>query len=1002
MLDSGRPQRKETMLKTASAAAILASLCAASPALAQQMAPTSNTVIPPAPAANAPASISPETAPEASVPAPPPAGQPATVNEIVVTSTRVVRNGFQSPTPTSVITAQDIAEKAPANIANYVNELPSLVGSNTPQFNISSVSAGLSGINALNLRDLGSNRTLVLLDGQRVGPASLTDLVDINEFPEQLVKRVDVVTGGASADWGSDAVGGVVNFVLDRTFTGFKGELQGGATTYGDDGNYKIALTFGANILNGRGHVLLSFEDAYDYGVAGVPRPWATNSNELLQFANPTYTATNGQPALLVRNNSGFATATPGGIITAGPLRGTYFGQGGVPAQFAYGPIVSGNFMQGGQSAYANYANTGDLDPKQGRRNLFFRTSYDVTDHIQIFGQASYAEDTSFNRVANQWNMGNLTISAANPFIPTSTAAQIAAYNAANPATPITSFGFGTLNGDLPPITSTTDRKNGRFVGGANGDFNAFGTHWGWDTYAQETITDIYVAADLTDTSNYNAAINAVRNPTTGAIQCGTLATHPGCVPLDVFGTGVNNQAAIGYVMGNPYLQEQLNENVEAFNLHGDPFSDWAGPISVAAGFEHRRESAFGDSDPLDAAALESKPVVSPYFAGNFHPTFGSYSVNEGYFETVVPLARGVFLAKSLDFNGAVRETDYSTSGAVTTWKVGGTYTPVDDITFRATRSHDIRAPDLSELFQNALTISAGVSDPTRNNASSTVFQVTSGNLGLKPEQADTTEVGVILKPSFLSGFTASVDYYDITINDAITTLTAQQVVTTCAQGDTVLCSDIVRNASGAITQVNVTPVNFASQVSRGYDFEVDYRRKLETIASFLTGDLSLRGLATHFVENTINNGVSPAVNNVGDNSEGSASGTLSLPRWKYQASASWIKDPLNITFTARGVSAGVYNTTYIQCTTNCPTSTANHMTIEDNQIPGAVYFDASITYKLPYGVETYFAVDNLANTDPVQVAYGPGIGSAPLSINPTLYDTLGRVFRAGIRFQIQ
>ena len=182
-----------------------------------------------------------------------------------------------------------------------------------------------------------------MLDGQRVGAATLTDYVDINEFPEELIKRVDVVTGGASADWGSDAVAGVVNFVLDKDFTGVKGEVQGGTTTYGDDTSYKASLAAGTGFMQDRGHILFAAEDAHNDGVTGAPRPWANDANNKLIFANPAYTATNGQPQYLVANNSGFATATPGGIITSGPLKGTYFGPGGTPAPFNYGPLVSGN-----------------------------------------------------------------------------------------------------------------------------------------------------------------------------------------------------------------------------------------------------------------------------------------------------------------------------------------------------------------------------------------------------------------------------------------------------------------------------------------------------------------------------------------------------------------------------------------------------------------------------------------------------------------------------------
>ena len=266
-----------------------------------------------------------------------PAAEDNSAVEVVVTATRVKRDGYQAPTPTSVIGEEELNAKAPANIADFVNELPSLAGSITPTTATQSIGPGTAGINALNLRNLGANRTLVLLDGQRVGASTLTGWVDVNQFPNALIKRVDVVTGGASADWGSDAVAGVVNFVLDKDFTGVKGEAQGGVTTYGDNGEYKLSATAGTGFADKRGHVLLSYEEAHSDGVQGVPRSWYNGSK---LFFNPNYTATNGQPQLIASAGVGFATATPGGIITTGPLKGTYFGPGGTPLQFNYGSII--------------------------------------------------------------------------------------------------------------------------------------------------------------------------------------------------------------------------------------------------------------------------------------------------------------------------------------------------------------------------------------------------------------------------------------------------------------------------------------------------------------------------------------------------------------------------------------------------------------------------------------------------------------------------------------
>lgn len=946
-----RRHNQRLMVRTTSTIGILTGLLATSSAYAQTAA---------APASPAPSAQS--------------ASAVGELNEVVVTSTRVIRDGYMAPTPTSVIGAQEIADKAPANIADFVNQLPSMSPSNTPRANVGFVSAGLVGINALNLRNLGSTRTLVLLDGQRVGPSSLTGLVDVNTFPQALIKRVDVVTGGASADWGSDAVAGVVNFVLDKDFTGLKGQIQGGVTTYGDDRNYNISLTTGTRFAGDRGHILLSGEIADNDGITGIGKRNWYNGAKL--FINPAYVAGNGLPQLIVAQNAGFATATPGGIITSGPLKGTYFGPGGTPTQFNYGSIVSGNFMAGGDAQYADFAKSGDLDAEMKRQNIFGRVAYDLTDRVEVFAQGSYARATAFNNALDQFNFGNITIQPDNAFIPASIASRVTA-----------PFALGTLNQDLGPITATTRRSSSRGVIGAKGDFDALGTQWNWDVSGQETINHVYTDSRLSITANYNAAIDAVRT-SSGAIVCRSTLTNPnnGCVPYDIFGTGVNSEAARDYVLGTTWGRTKLTEDVAAGTLRGEPFSTWAGPVSIATGIEHRREAVSGSNDPMTTT------TVKPYFAGNFFASHGSYDVTEGFLETVVPLAKDLPFAQTLDFNGAVRATDYSTSGYVTTWKAGLTYSPISDITFRMTRSRDIRAGNLAELFQAGQSSTTSIIDPFNGNASATTFQVTSGNLNLKPEKADSLGIGAVLQPSFLPGFAASVDYYNIDINDAISTVTAAAVVNQCFLGNTSFCSQITRNSSNVITSVAVLPVNVAKQISRGLDFEASYRRPA------FSGNVSLRVLATRFLKNYSNDGISPATDTVGTNG---TNGTLknSLPKWRYSATLGWDSNKLSMSLTARGISAGVYNTSYIQCTSACPTSTVANMTINDNGLPGAFYLDSNITLKLPHDVEAFLSVDNLANKAPVQMAFGPGIGTAPLSVNPLLYDVLGRTFRLGVRF---
>lgn len=913
------------------------------------------------------------------------ASAPGAESDIVVSGSRIVRDGYEAPTPTSVIGAAEIATKAPANLADFVNELPSLGGSTSPRANVGSLSTGLVGLNALNLRNLGANRTLILLDGQRVAASTLTGLVDINTLPQALVKRVDVVTGGVSASWGSDAVAGVVNFILDKDFSGIKATAQGGVTTYGDGGNYNFSVAAGTGFADGRGNIVVSGEIAHNDGIRGVgDRDWYNGAK---LFNNPAYTATNGQPQLLASPNTGFATATPGGIITSGPLRGTYFGPGGTPAQLNYGSIVSGNFMVGGDWAYADFAKSGDIDPRLNRQSLFGRVSFEASDNIELFAQLSYNRATTRVASLTQWNFGasapgtGITIQPDNAFIPASIAS-----NVTGP------FALGTLNQDLGPLISTSRRSSWRGVVGAKGDFDALGSNWSWDIYGLHTINRTYTDGLVTISQRYRDAIDAVRNAN-GTIVCRITLTNPnsGCVPYNIFGTGVASEAARNYVLGTSWGRNKLTQSVVAATFRGEPLSTWAGPVSVATGVEYRREAVSGSNDPLSS--------TRSYFAGNFLASFGSYDVTEAFFETVVPLAADTAFAKSLDLTGAVRATDYSTSGFVATWKVGLTWSPIDDISFRFTRSRDIRAPNLAELFQSGQSSTTTINDPFRSNAATTVFQVTSGNLDLKPEKADSLGLGVIFKPRFLPGLAASLDYYEIRIDDAISTVNAASVVNQCFLGNAAFCSQITRSATSPlvpppITSVAVLPVNVAKQVARGLDFEASYRMEA------FGGNLTLRGLATRYLENSTDDGITPATDTVGTNG---TNGTLrnSLPKWRYLASIGWDGDPGSLSFTARGFSSGVYNTSYIECTSNCPTSTVANMTINDNHIPGAIYFDASGSVKLTPKLEAFVSVDNILNKDPEQVAFGPSIGSAPLSVNPLLYDMLGRNFRFGVRFKM-
>jgi iron complex outermembrane receptor protein len=907
------------------------------------------------------------------------------VEEIVVAGSRVAGDGYAAPTPVTVVGAEQIQRQAMGNIADFINTLPALAGSQTPNQNIQTAS-GVVGTNALSLRDLGIQRTLVLIDGERSVGGTITGAADVNTFPQQLVSRIEVVTGGASAAYGSDALAGVVNFVLDKTYTGFKGEVSGGVTSYGDNRNFKITLTASQPFASDRGHILLSGEAEHSDGVVHPSnRRW--NASNIGIISNPQYTATNGQSQFLILDPVNNSRAAPGGLITSGPLKGIAFGPGGTPYQFDYGSLNDGANMYGSsQAAALNVHATQSLGTRESRQNAFARFSFDVTDTINVFAQFGWGHGDSYSIALLPLYSGNLTVAADNAFIPATVAAQITALK-------VTSFGFGTINGDLggtsPEVVG--DRTTNRNAIGAHGTLDALDTSWTWDAYFQNGVTrqTSKLKRDI-NTANFSRAIDAVRGPN-GVIVCRSTLTYPtnGCTPYNLFGLGVNGAAAINYITGTDRRTERFEQNVVAVSLRGEPWSDWAGAISLATGVEHRSESVRGDAAPTG------------WFLGNYVPTFGGYNVTEGFVEAVVPLAKDAAWAKAMDLSAAIRATHYSTAGYVTTWKAGLTYAPTDDMRLRATRSRDIRAPNLQELYSGGISGTNNVVDPFTNDPTAFIRSLTRGNITLTPEKADTTGLGAVVQPRFIPGLSVSVDYWNINIRNAIGTLTGQDIINYCFQGNQTYCQAVTRSTVNGADQimVNIYPFNLARQIVRGIDYEGSYRADLYALDQDWDGSLTLRVLATHYLKNYLNNNVNVPVDIVGQNEGSSADG--GMPRWRWRASLSYDGDLVSFSMSARGVSAGTIGNAFIQCLSACPASTISHPTINANHIDGAAYFDASIGYAVTPGLDAFLNIQNIMNDDPAQVPRINGTPYGYAQTNPVLYDVLGRVFRAGVRFKL-
>ena len=937
----------------------------------------------------------------------------STLGEVVVTGTRVTRDGYEAPTPVSVLGAEELNALNVVNVADAVNYLPAFSGSASPRSSNGNLSTGATGVSQLNLRGLGTNRTLVLLDGHRYINAALTSgnsAPDINSFPNALIERVDVVTGGASAAYGSDALSGVVNFVIDHDYTGLKGEVQAGMTKYSDDKSISAQLTYGTPFADGRGHVLLSGEHTHSGGIDGTnDRPWARDPAAVI--ANPAYGTAPGKstsvPQYLVRRDVGLAAGTPGGIITSGALRGNYFGQSGeVICCFNFGTNVGNNFQEGGDWRISRIENGIDIAGMVDRNVGYIRTSYDLTDNISAYVDGQYSETRTTNIANPNRRLGNNTIRIDNAFLPAALRQTLAAAGQ-------TTFSMGSTHADMGRFYGDYRRSLYRVSGGLDGDFNAFGSDWKWGSYIQHSETDLkpktYNNAIL---PNYLKAIDSVmvNNVPTCRVNADASAANDdaACVPYNLFGIGVNGPNALNYVLGVSTRHETLQQSVAAVDLSGEPISLWAGPVSVAVGAEHRIEKVSGTASERDER--------TEFFAGNYKASRGEFNVTEAFVETVVPLARDMKMAQEIDLNAAARATDYSTSGYVTTWKAGLTWRPIEDLRFRVTRSRDIRAPNLGELFTAGQTGSGVVlQDPFRatNNVPElrpNGFTLTKGNPDLAPEEADTTGFGVVMAPRFLPGFQAAIDYYQIDIEGTVQSPNAQKVIDLCFQGNATLCQALIRDplpagdpfSQGPIFMVVTQPQNLIGQKTSGVDVEASYNFPLANLVESMGGSLTIRAMASRVLklETTDTDGRTYDGAGVTNGWGGITPFTSNLtsPKLRGFLSIGYKGEAIAVTTIVHHTGPIKYGNDFIECSSNCPASSTFAPTIEDNDIASSTTVDLSGSYKFgDPNIEVFGTVENVLNKQP------PIIGGSLTSSHwsgqgNSDYDRVGRQYRAGVR----
>lgn len=932
----------------------------------------------------------------------------AELEEVVVSASRIKRDGFTAPTPVTVANTDDLMNVQPTNIADALNRLPQFQLSSGPATSQHNFVNTASHGNLLNLRGVGSKRTLILLDGMRMPKTTFLGDVDVNVIPNMLVQRVEMVTGGASAAYGSDAVSGVVNFLIDDSYVGTKLTVQGGVSEQSDNEHTRLGIASGFEFDDGRGHVLLSAERYDNDGMMRDERKAGTEG-WIYAGSNPNCSSANASDCVPGGALNPYKRYKDGRIIVS-----TELGLINGPSGFAYNgyrftddggvtPFDVGNrtgspiYATGGDGYRVPYDVTGIAPLRTDQ--LFAKAIYDFSPNLRGHVQGIYsATDLSYTSLANSW--GGVTkapIYSGNPYLPQEVQAEMGPDDvimvAQNPS------------GDIKPYTEEeTDFL--MFSAGLAGDINE---SWSWALDFSHGQSEH--AVDQSRLYNWQrayAAIDAVDDGSGNIVCRASLSGDPeiaarfaDCKPINIMGVlpGQATPEGFAYATGTSSYVAKTSQDLIAVELTGSPFSLPSGPVDIAVGGEWRTEELTLTSN-ADPALLDEDAERDAHFAGlrgvsptalhywltNIGKADGEVDVWEVFAEVNLPLLSGLPGVEQLDFNAAVRHTDYSTSGPVDTWKTGLTWRVMNEVLLRATLSKDIRAPSLFDLYAGDQVTISTVFDAS-TGLQENLPQVIGGNRDLEPEEADTFTAGIVYTPESVPGLSLSVDYYSIEIEDAIGSLTAQQILNNCFQGggSGPECALITRpDANDFPTEVRVASANIASLETSGVDLEVSYRRALGA------GNLDVRFYANYLKEYRQQQYAGAPVIEYAGVAAISGAESAGRPEWSGMLNVNYEVGQFGLTVSERYIG---------KMEVGIPGSPSNFI---DGDIDPEWYTDLTARYRMSVGhdggeAELFATVGNLLDNDPPIIP-----GTTPGATYPTLigtYDYIGRTYTVGLRY---
>lgn len=920
------------------------------------------------------------------------AADEASEDTIVVTGSRIARPDLSSSVPVSVVSQEQIQQTGAANIQDVLNELPS-VGQNISRTSTNFSTTG-NGIATVNLRNLGSARTLVLVNGRRfVAGLPGTSVVDLNTIPTDLIKDVQVVTGGASAVYGSEAIAGVVNFILDDKFEGLRVHGQGTISDEGDSARYLASVTAGAAFADGRGHIVVN--GSYD-------------RDDGLRSRNRSFSATD------IPNRSSFAAQglfSPNGLFAAD---GT---------TFTFGPNNGLKTYQGANIDGYNRNEDRYLGVPVERYLLTGLSSFDLSDNATLFVEGSYAKSKSRSRLepqavantdlVNADGTGYAGIPITNPFIPQ-------AIRDAMIAQGVTSLAFRRRSNDIFDRSNQNDRETWRAVAGLRGDF---ADKFNYELYYAHGETKDYTRSGTIFGPQYVNALNAVAGPN-GPVCSINVDANPNnndaaCVPINIFGFNTVSPAAAAYVTRGGTLSEyraKVKQDVASASVSGEVFELPGGALSFATGFEYRREQSSEDFDEATNLGQTLGNLLTD--------TRGKYNVKEGFLEVVAPILSERPFFHYLGLEGAVRYSDYSTVGGVWSWKAGGEWAPIPDIRFRGIYSEATRAPNISELFSAQSETFPAIVDPCDQRAgegdgapiaipagslpaaclaipaiaaaanaggfvySTAQIQTINGFLGgnpnLEEETAKTLTLGAVFQPRFIRGLSLTVDYYRIKLENAIGIIGQQTSLDECltGTGEDLFCDNITRDATGRVTQVDAFNLNTGSFLVSGIDTQVKYSTTFGE-----TGRFDLAAYWTHLLkqqQTSFPGG--PTQKEVGQ-----------LDCYSCGRLGTGFRDKVNVSATVG------WDNISLNWRVNYLSSVVDDITDPDATRTGTYwYHDAQLRFGIDdkKKFEFYLGIDNVFDKKPPVFGDTNPVTFPGAQTSATTYDLYGRLFYAGVDFR--